>query len=211
MSITYPRTDILTGLKFAPQSSFRLQMRQEFSKDEAGQTHVKDIGPPLWVAKYQTHPMSLSDAHALETDLQTLDGGINLFEGWHPLRPLPLSNQQTALGGVVVNAINVDRTEMKLSGLPNGFVLTKTDWMSIDDGVNLHLCRLAETVIADGTGLTPYFEVRPAIRQNVAATQPVVLRYATARFALAANSVVVSPAGSPNLASVSFTALQAFL
>jgi len=190
MTLTFPRTDILAGLKF-PASTPRIKpmWRQEISRTAGGVVTVKDLGPLLWKASYLTTPMERDQAGEVEADLLTLENGGQLFEGYDPARPFPASDKVSALTGVTVNSIRVDRLALRLSGLPANFVTTKGDWLSIDDGTNLHLIRAVETTTAAGTGLSAWFEVRPGLRASITTTMPVKLRYAPARFMVDPGSV----------------------
>ncbi|MDN5786908.1 hypothetical protein [Pseudorhodobacter sp.] len=190
MSLTFPRADILTGLQFQVSTPrIKPLWRQEMSRTAGGVTLVKDLGPLLWQVSYLTRRLLRDRAGEVETDLLTLENGGQLFIGYDPARPFPASDKVSVLSGVTVNVIHADRLALRLSGLPPAFVLTKGDWVSIDDGTNLHLLRAAETVTAAGTGLSPWFEVRPGLRPSIIAGQPVTLRYAPALFMVDPGSV----------------------
>jgi hypothetical protein len=208
MSLTFPKTNLLAGLRPAPDSvPFRPLWRQEISRTAGGETLVKELGPLLWQAKYTLVPLLSDAADALETDLLTLDGGAQLFEGYDLLRPLPASDKVSLLAAVAVLAIQADRKALRLTGLPAAFVVSRGDWLSIDDGTNLHLLRCVETVTADAAGLSPFFEVRPAVRQAVAPQDPVTLRFACARFMLDKDSMSRASKGQRH-ATIAFSATQ---
>lgn len=208
MTVVFPRTDILSGLHFQTQTPrIRPLLRQETSRTAGGVTIVKNIGPLLWQVSYLTVPMERDHAGEVEADLLTLENGGQLFEGYDPARPFPASDRVSALTGVTVHSIRADRLALRLTGLPAAFVTTKGDWLSIDDGTNLHLLRAVETTTAAGTGLSAWFEVRPGLRPSIAVGQPVKLRYASARFMVDPGSVERSPAGGLH-DTVSWTATQ---
>jgi hypothetical protein len=208
MSLSFPRTDILTGLEF-PASTPRIKplWRQEMSRTAGGVTLIKNLGPLLWQASYLTAPMLRDRAGEVEADLLTLENGGQLFEGYDPARPFPASDKVSPLTGVTIYSIRADRLALRLTGLPAAFVLTKGDWLSIDDGTNLHLLRAVETVTTAGTGLSPWFEVRPGLRPAILVGNPVTLRYAPARFMVDPGSVQREPSGGL-LDSISWTATQ---
>ena len=208
MTLAFPRTDILSGLRFQAQTPrIRPLWRQETSRTAGGVTLVKDLGPLLWGASYLTVSMPRDQAGEVETDLLTLENGGQLFEGYDPARPFPASDKQSPLTGVTLHSIRADRLALRLTGLPAAFVTTKGDWLSIDDGANLHLLRAVETTIAAGTGLSSWFEVRPGLRPSIAAGQLVKLRYAPARFMIDPGSVERSSTGGLN-DTVFWTATQ---
>lgn len=208
MTLSFPRTDLLTGVGLSSQSrAFEPLRRMESSRTASGVTLVRDLGPLLWRGYWRTLPMPSGEAAALEADLLSLDGGLQLFEGYDPRNPLPASDKVSALAGVTVSSIRADRLGLRMASLPAGFVVTRGDWLSIDDGTNLHLHKVVETVTADGAGLSPMFEVRPVIRAGVTATDPVTLRFAPARFMVEAGSIERVPQGGCHEA-VSWSAVQ---
>lgn len=209
MPISYPRVDIVSGLNIRSGRIEALR-RAESSTDADGRSFVKDLGPFLWSVSYSTAPMSISDAVDLETDLLTLDGGLNLFEGFDPRRAAPLKDDGSDLALVFVSHINDARTKMQLSGLPEGFRLSKGDYVSIDDGLNLHLMRMVEGRTAGASGETGSFEVRPHIRAGIQVGSPAVLRGASARFQIDPKSLDVSQIDMMS-AVVSFAGLQVIL
>ncbi len=207
MSLTFPRTDILTGLDFVSSTPpFKPLWRMETSRSANGVSIIKELGPLLWLASYETVPMQRNDAAALESDLLSLDGGTALFEGYDPRRVTPVSDSVSALASVTVHTIQADRRALRIAGVTSSFVLTKGDWLSIYDGTNLNLVQCVETVTAVA-GLTPFFEIRPAARIGIATSDPVVLRYAPARFQLDRDSVKRTHV-SGLLEAVSFSAIQ---
>lgn len=206
MALVFPKTDLIPALSIHDGRVFP-RWRQEHSTTSGGEVLLKDLGPMLWGASYQTIPLPEQDALDLETDLLTLQGGINLFRGYDPRRAVPLSDSQSALSGVTVHSVRADRLALRLTGLPAGFEVSKSDYLSIDDGENLHLVRAATGGVADGVGLSPEFEVRPFLRPSVAAGQSVTLRYPCANFMLEKGSVSVDRAG-PSRRAISFTAIQ---
>lgn len=207
MSLTFPRTDILSGLEFVTSTpAFKPLWRMEMSRTANGVAVYKELGPLLWVGSWQTKPMDADLAGSLEADLLSLDAGINLFEGYDPRRTTPASDSSSSLGSVTVHTISGDRYSLRINGVTSSFVLTKGDWLSIDDGTNLNLVQCVETVTASG-GLTPLFEIRPSARAAVNTSDPVVLRYAPARFQLDRNSVKRTHV-SGLLEAVAFSAVQ---
>lgn len=183
MTLSFPRTDILTDLKFLVSTPrIKPLWRQEISRTAGGVTIVKELGPLLWQVSYVTKWMLRDEAGAVEADLLSLENGGQLFEGYDPARPFPAADQTSALTGITVASIRSDRLALSLSGLPGGFTITKGDWVSINDGTNLHLLRAVET----GTGT---FEVRPGLRASITVGDAVKLRYAPARFMVDPGSV----------------------
>ncbi|MGK7653146.1 hypothetical protein ACSQ76_12245 [Roseovarius sp. B08] len=183
MTIQFPRTDIIDGLKIV-DGALQPMWRHDYSASPA-RTIVKDLAPMLWRATYRTAPMSHDEAAEIEADLLTLQGGVKLFEGYDPRRPLPLDNAEDALDGVTVFVISPDRLRLRLTGVPVGFKMTKGDYVSIDDGTNLFLIRAATTApIANAAGESGWFDIAPALHPSITVGMPVTLRFPCARFML---------------------------
>ncbi len=64
------------------QTNFRLQFRQEYSRQGDGRTIAKDIGPPIWTAIFTTIPLKLNEVLALESKLNSLQGSMGEFEAY---------------------------------------------------------------------------------------------------------------------------------
>jgi hypothetical protein len=86
-------------------------------------------------------------------------------------QPAPLLDpNRTGLAGfnpVIHNLPGADPREMQVSGLPAGYVLSAGDYLSFSYGsspVRLALHRVVSGVTTVGTGITPLFEVMPAIK-----------------------------------------------
>lgn len=188
MALLFPDAALIAPL--ALRDGFLEPMwRQETSTSAGGVSVVKDLGPMLWRAYYQAVPMKRAEAMDLETDLMRLRGGINLFEGYDPRREQPKAAGSEALTGVTVQAISADRTALQLAGLPADFVMSKSDYLSVDDGVNMNLLRVASGAVADGAGVSGWIDVLPFLRPAVAVGQGVTLRLPCARFMVQQDSI----------------------
>lgn len=206
MALIFPKTDLMNGLRFA-DGGFRLQRSVEVSRTRGGQRIERDLAPEFWRAQYLTVPMLHDAALELETDLLTLTGTNNAFDGFDPVRPLPLADTGAAIDGVTVHAIRADRLALRLTGLPAAFSIAKADGLSINDSAGLHYHRAAQAGVASAQGLSPWLDVRPALRPQVAVGMSVVLRWPCARLAVAPNSVVRQRV-DPMFATVSWQADQ---
>lgn len=208
MAITFPRTDILDGLQFSAETQpFKPMWRQERSRTAGGVTLVKSVGPMLWQANYVTVPMTTARAGEVEADLMSLQGGVHLFEGYDPRHPLPASDKVSALSGVEVYAVIGDREGITLANLPSGFVITRGDWISIDDGTNLHLLKVLETQTANAFDRLYDLAVAPYVHPSIDVGQQVTLRYPCARWMIEADTVQRTPRGALHEV-ISFSATQ---
>jgi hypothetical protein len=207
VSISFPRTDILTPFLFASQS-LRLSSRQEFSRMGSGITIGKDLGPALWFADYTTVAMPNDDALVLEAKLNSLDGVIGTFEAGDIRRPYPRAHQDGIFGDTgVIHSVNANGKALSLSGLDAGMALSIGDYLSFDYGGARALHQVVEAVVANGAGLTTEFEVRPHIRSGWSLSTAVTLKLPKGIFTLAPDSIASATAG-PIDSTISFKAVQ---
>lgn len=206
MTISFPRTDIMTAVKFEDQT-FRIVQRQELSRQSNGIVRGKDFGSGLWTASYTTVKMPFDDALAFEAMLDSLDGVIQVFEA-SDLRRLMPKMYPTGAGANNGTLTSVTNSKtMVLSGLVAGQVVSVGDYLSFDYGSNRALHRAVEPVTADGSGVTPGFEVRPYVRAGYSISSAVTLKTPRGRFSLLPGSVDSKLAGMLH-SVVSFQAVQ---
>jgi hypothetical protein len=205
--ITFPRTDILTFTGFSDQT-FMLQSRQEFSRAASGVTIGKDLGPALWMADYTTQPMPNDDALVFEAMLNSLDGVVNLFEAFDLRRPMPKMYPTGACSDGVLHSVATNNKQLSLSDLNAGQIVSAGDYLSFDYGDSRALHQAMETVVADGSGVTAEFEVRPHIRPvALSPAVDVTLKGPAGLFALVPGSVSVRSNGALHTV-VSFQGMQ---
>lgn len=190
MAITFPRTDILTTVGFTPPFAFDPVSRQELSRQASGRTTGKDLGPELWFATYTTEELLNDVALDFAAMLQSLDGVINPFEAWDLRRPTPRAHKDGSGSDGVLETVNANNKALTLSGLASGQIVSRGDYLSFDYGGTRALHRVQETVIADGDGLTPEFEVRPHLRFGWELETVVAVRTPRGIFTLVPGSVV---------------------
>lgn len=201
-------TGIFDGVEFALQSEPIREVSQiERSQTRQGGMRAVEIGPSLWRGDWRTVPMPLAMAQDLRTDLHRLNGGAVLFEMWDPSRAEPLAYAGEDLSGVTVSSVAADRKSVTLAGLPAGFVVSKSDWLSIDDGSNLHLVKALGSDAADGGGDLVDLGVFPAARLGIGAGANVNLIKASARWLIEPKSIGLQKVGDFE-AAVTFSGVQ---
>jgi hypothetical protein len=209
MTISFPRTDILSGVEIADQV-FRLAHRHELSRTATGATRAKELGPSLWAGDWTTAPLENDAAIEFEAKLASLDGPINTFRGGDVRRIYPRAYSTGAFtdgaGLEAVDPANLHR--IKLHTLDAGFTLSVGDFLAFTYGTLRALHQVMEAATADGLGTTPYFEVRPAIRPGYVIPSAVTLKRPEADFRLLPGSVEARPQGALHTV-VSFKAMQA--
>lgn len=207
MSITYPRTDLFTGVKAS--TLFRLAWRQETSRIAAGAVLVKDLGPPLWTAQVQTAAMTRADVLDFEARINSLEGGDRTFYLHDRRRPYPRAHPDGAFGdtGVISDVGGGGNRLIKISGLDAGFTLSVGDYLAFDYGAARALHQVIEGGSADGAGLTDWIQVEPAIRTGWTAGDAVTLKQPSGLFMIAPGSGATTMVG-PGHGSYAFDAVQ---
>lgn len=182
-AITFPLSvlNFTFGLKVA-SCDFWDPAQQEISGTRGGQILVADVGPQLWRGRVQLVPAYHDDAAAVEAMLSRLQGPDAAFYTFDPRRIGPRSDptgSAVASSSPTIHTLAANNREMRVQGLPAGYVLSVGDMIAFDYTVNSKtlraLHRLLTGATADGTGLTPLFEVTPAIRPGAATTTAVQL------------------------------------
>lgn len=177
MAITFPRGDILDLLKVR-RAFFYLARNQELSTLGSGDTVGKDLAPSLWRCKFQTTPMTHAEALAAQSALNSLDGVINTFTAWPVMMPYPSYDPDgTILGANTVQIAAVASAKaLSLKGLPAGYALAIGEFVSIAHSGGTGFYQVVEAALANGSGVTGTFEVRPFLHVSKAVNDVVTLK-----------------------------------
>ena len=206
MTITFPRTDIISSVRYSDQS-FKLMSRQELSGQSNGVVRGKDFGSALWTASYTTVEMLNRDALAFEAALNSLDGVINSFEAGDLRNRFPRAYPNGVfIDSGILTSVGTNSKSLSLSGLPSSFIISSGDFLQFDYGTSRALHQVVETVMATA-GVTPIFEVRPFIRAGFTISSPVLFKSPVGRFILQPNTIT-STLTSKVTTTVSFKAVQ---
>lgn len=208
MTLTFPR-DLTTSVAWT-KADLYLKWRQEISKQANGVTLAKDLGSPLWMAKYTSIEYPLYTTQAFMADFESLGGSVRPFWLHTAKRPMPASVNPFSpptLTGVTVLALGVDTVSIRFTGLPAFFVISKGDYIGIDiPGGGKELLLAATGSTANGAGNSPFLDVTHPIRSTVAVGQTVTLINPVIEALLIPNTLQISEDGP--LASFSFEATQ---
>ena len=209
MSISFPRTDIMTMVEYSADTSPpQLVTRQEMSRQASGRTIAKSFGSGLWLANYVTGPLLNDAAGAFEAALDSLDGAVQTFEACDLRRLFPrVYPDGTGANDGVLASVNANNKALALSGLVAGQIVSAGDYLSFTYGTARALHRVVETVTANGSGVTAQFEVRPHIRPGFTISAAVKLKNPRGIFTLVPGSVSTRPAGAQHTV-ISFQATQ---
>lgn len=169
--------------------------QQEYSGLGSGSSIGADVAPALREADVSSAMMAHSDAARIMALIESLGGIISTFYMYDPRKLYPAADPDgTILGAnvVTINALNANNKAMRLAGLTAGYVLTAGDFLSWDYGsspVRRAYHRVLETVTADGTGLSPEFEVRDFIRTGSSTGLVVTLKKPAGKFKMVAGTL----------------------
>lgn len=155
------------------------------SRTAGGEQLMADMAERLWTGRVNLAKMVRTEVGRPETLIQLLKQGRS-FHLYDTRRPNPLLDPTGAILGasaVTILALSADPRELSLAGLPAGYTLSSGDYLSFaytDLAVTRQaLHRVVDTtVVANGAGQTPLFEVIPPIRPGAAAAAPVTLKKA---------------------------------
>jgi hypothetical protein len=212
MTITYP----LNLLASFPgwTTGFSLRWRQEQSTLASGRVLVKDMGSPLWTMRAATKPLSPNNLDQWRARLASLENGLQTFTAYPTSRCYPIAYPRgtwptgaTFSGICVLSAINSNRKAITLQALPAAFKLSVGDYIAI--GTDLH--QVMEQAVANGSGVTPEFEIRPSLWPGVTAPNPNVTVKQPACVMAVMPGSVVSDAQTTGWGSISFSAMEARL
>ena len=204
MAITFPLALAAFADKLrTPSVKFKLQDNDEVSGLGSGQIITHDLAPKLWTGELSTVPMRTNEARELEALVNIVKRGS--FYLYDPRKAVPAKDPYgSLLGGSVVQINSLPNAySMSLKGLPAGYVLLAGDYLSFDYGSPTRRAfhEVAETVTANGSGVTPVFEVGPFIRPGAAVDAIVTLRKPSMR-------AIIVPGSFDASFSVPFTTIN---
>lgn len=203
MAITYP-LDFLDDLP-GWSTTFELMYRQDFSRHASGRTRVKDFGTPIWTATYVTKNLRPNQMDEWRARLNSLEGGLKTFLAFPKSRCWPIlhPNGTGITGTGKINALNVNNKALSLKDVM-GLSLSVGDFIS----VNRILYQVMEKAVANGSGITPEFEVRPQLSSSSEVDDTVNIYQPSCIMTLVPNSVSTST-GLNGRGSVSFQGIEA--
>ena len=205
-------TDLMTALTI-DSVTFMPQWRQEFSRQAGGTPRVSDIGPSVWMAKIGASKLSNVAARGAAALINKMNGSEGTFYVWDPRAQYPQADPSgTILGAstVTIYALDDDTTKIRLAGLPVGYVITRGDKFSWDQGSSpIHRClhEFSDSVTADSNGRTALTSVFPAIRAGATTGLTVSLSRPAAEMMIVPGSYDFPSTGAV-MSSISFTAIQ---
>lgn len=219
MTITYPRNLPFSGSIFGPGSDLTLSRSDARNRDGSGMIEIIELGDPLWELKLVTKPLRPSVRAAWKAWAMSLQGGIQLFWGYHPILQYPLAYgaaSVTMFRASPYGAILFDGTAellaktastLQLGRLPTTFVVTPGDMVSVPLTTG---SRMLHTVTEGGTASAGAVtvSVQPPVRSETVAVGSTDVRMVRAPALFVLRHETFSASDSEILAPVSFEAMQ---
>lgn len=153
----------------------------EVNQTAGGEQMAAEVGPQLWTGTVTLGKMTRAEAAMPDVLLDVLRRPQATFLAFDTRRPAPVADPLGTILGASVPLISaLTNGELRLSGLPAGYVLSRGDYLSWSyNGGRIALHRVVEVpVVASGTGVTNSFEVTPPIRAGSVVNTPVTLHRA---------------------------------
>lgn len=184
-----------------------------------GQTLVKSVRDQVWNLHAESKVLPPSQIRFWKAKLDGLANGKRLFLGYDfaSFFPAKYPKGSWPTGGsfdgvsAAINSIGTNGISISLSGVPAGFVGTIGDKFSITygggDPAALCLLETVEGFTANGSGVTPEFEVMAEIPIAVAEGDVVSLKRASCHMIISPGSVS-SPQDKTGWGSITFDAIQ---
>ncbi|MFD1914110.1 hypothetical protein [Halodurantibacterium flavum] len=178
--LTFPLStdDFLRRLPIS-RMTFELQEAMEFSETDQGDLITADLGTRLWQGEITLGRITSDEAADAITLIDVLRSAGRSFAAFDTNRPGPRNDPDGAqLGTATVTVSALSARELRLSGLPAGYVLRRGDYLGWDYGSNPVRRALHKVVdlaaMADPAG-TVSFEVVPHLRAGATSLGPVRL------------------------------------
>lgn len=182
MARTYPLTvaQFFAGI---PITSFTFSLGEALESGETGGGEIltASVGNRLWKIDVDVAPLYYNQMEQIKADFDTLRyPGRSLIVPAMPLQYPQYDPTGAVLGSsaVTLNAVAGNNRELKLAGLPAGYVITRGDMLSFQYGSNPVRYALHQIVVggvANGSGITDYLEVSSFIRTGWVLNQSVKL------------------------------------
>lgn len=218
MALTFPLSlaafaDKLFGPERSVSSvSWLLQDNRELSGLGSGQFLEADLAPALWAGEVTLRPFYHADARRIEALLNAVIRSKGDFYLYDPRLPAPSTDPKgTTLGASTVQINSLpDAKSMSLKGLPPAYAIPAGSYLSFDYGTPARRAfhEFSEDATANGSGVTPAFEVSPFIRTGAAVNQTVTLYKPAAKVRIKPGTLSVQSAQDPTFTTISFSVVQ---
>jgi hypothetical protein len=194
-----------------------LDCGDELSEQGSGIISVKELRPPLWVMRARSRLLTPTQVKEWKARLNSLENGKRLFWGWdktgeypiaHPCGAWPTGGAFNGLTATIAS-IGANNKSLSVDLLPAGFAGAVGDWLGVTYGTgpSYGLYQVMEPYLANGSGVTGVFEVRPHLRPGTAVDNLVAVKRPAAQMMIQPGSVS-SDVDDLGWGTITFSALQ---
>ena len=182
MALTYPLSyaQFLGALR-VEEVMFRLSHPQEHTRLGDGTVISASLGASLWTGTIRLAQANHARHAEMEALIALMDQPGATFLCHDPRYLGPASDPTgSSLGSrtVTIHSVSSNLRELRITGLPSGYVLSAGDMLAFQYGSNPVRYALHRIVVggtSSSGGLTPMLEVVPPLRPGAAAGLPVSL------------------------------------
>lgn len=174
--LTYPLSYAqFLGVLRVEEVTFRLSHPQEHTRLGEGTVISASLGASLWTGTIRLAQANHPRHAQMEALIALMDQPGATFLCHDPRQIGPASDPTgSSLGSrtVTIHSVAGNMREMRLTGLPSGYVLSVGDMLAFQYGANPVRYALHRIVVggtASSTGLTPLMEVVPTLRPGAVA------------------------------------------
>lgn len=192
------------------EKSFQIGYKQQITPGGGGYIQTIDRASPMWTADYTTGTMDEATKGIVQAALDALEGAMGSFLAYDPARLMPLAyaNQPLAAtpwGSPTCSAYSFANSQLTLSSMTPGAIVSYGDYISIYDGVAYWLYRSRSQLLVDGTG-TVTLNVSPRPYSATLTGKAVVYRKAPAEMKIPNGIKETSAVGQGTV--LTFTGVQ---
>lgn len=197
MALSFPLTTA-NFMDLLQVSQMRMDTPEQVEINQTGGGEIlrADLAPMLWQGEVRLAVQTRKEAADPDVLLDLLRPAGRSFYAYDTRRPAPLLDPKGLILGAntpTIYSLVAGGRELRLQGLPAAYVLSRGDYLAFDYGtapIRRALHRVVDkTVVAAGTGITPVFEVTPALRAGASAGAWVQLVKASCKAVLMPGSV----------------------
>lgn len=157
--------------QFQIDSTFEIQRFQRKGGTYGGLGQTAEYADPIWSYNMKTIPVHIDEVGAYKEFFDSLEGVINSTLIYDPSKLKPAAykyTNQTSWGAPVVTTISRVNSEIEISGLTQGTILTTGDMFSFVDDGRYHLHRMRTSVIVGVSGAVT-LKISPRPSRNIVA------------------------------------------
>lgn len=180
MAYSYPLAkSALNDLLSITEVVWDVQRNDELSGSGDARIWQAELAPPLWTGDVKLAPGQNDELKQIAARVRKLYGAQESFYLCDPISLYPQADPTGSVLGsstVQVHTVGAAKKSLRLKGLPAAYVLTIGDKLQITYATSYNFFgEVSETVTADGSGVTPEFEIFPHVPAALAADDAVTL------------------------------------